>query len=192
MLLFFSSCCSNFYFYTRLSLQRLVLLFPDFFESPSPPHFSSAGNRELLGEMEGIDVLLQQLSVRRPTSVAPVWLWTPLVLPSAPMFEPVCPPQVFKRHNPSTAEEQEMMENLFDALCSCLMLPANRERFLKGEGLQLMNLMLRWGTSWGEIETEPRRVGAIHTVVKMSMFKVRNSGSSVLIRTEKTLTVAII
>ncbi|KAM8862574.1 beta-catenin-like protein 1 [Spinachia spinachia] len=68
--------------------------------------------RELLGEMDGIDVLLQQLSV-------------------------------FKRHNPSTAEEQEMMENLFDALCSCLMLSANRDRFLKGEGLQLMNLMLR-------------------------------------------------
>uniref|UniRef100_A0A3B4UNQ7 Beta-catenin-like protein 1 n=1 Tax=Seriola dumerili TaxID=41447 RepID=A0A3B4UNQ7_SERDU len=68
--------------------------------------------RELLGEMDGIDVLLQQLSV-------------------------------FKRHNPSTAEEQEMMENLFDALCSCLMLASNRDRFLRGEGLQLMNLMLR-------------------------------------------------
>ncbi|XP_031724612.1 beta-catenin-like protein 1 [Anarrhichthys ocellatus] len=68
--------------------------------------------RELLGEMDGIDVLLQQLSV-------------------------------FKRHNPSTAEEQEMMENLFDSLSSCLMLPANRDRFLRGEGLQLMNLMLR-------------------------------------------------
>ncbi|KAK9515700.1 hypothetical protein VZT92_026326 [Zoarces viviparus] len=68
--------------------------------------------RELLGEMDGIDVLLQQLSV-------------------------------FKRHNPSTAEEQEMMENLFDSLCSCLMLPTNRDRFLRGEGLQLMNLMLR-------------------------------------------------
>ncbi|XP_061745269.1 beta-catenin-like protein 1 isoform X1 [Nerophis ophidion] len=68
--------------------------------------------RELLGELDGIDVLLQQLSV-------------------------------FKRHNPSTAEEQEMMENLFDGLCSCLMLATNRDRFLKGEGLQLMNLMLR-------------------------------------------------
>lgn len=52
--------------------------------------------------------------------------------------------QVFKRHNPSTAEEQEMMENLFDSLCSCLMLSSNRDRFLKGEGLQLMNLMLRY------------------------------------------------
>uniref|UniRef100_A0A6I8Q8U2 Beta-catenin-like protein 1 n=1 Tax=Xenopus tropicalis TaxID=8364 RepID=A0A6I8Q8U2_XENTR len=68
--------------------------------------------RELLGELDGIDVLLQQLSV-------------------------------FKRHDPGTAEEQEMMENLFDALCSCLMLSSNRDRFLKGEGLQLMNLMLR-------------------------------------------------
>ncbi|XP_053573870.1 beta-catenin-like protein 1 isoform X1 [Bombina bombina] len=68
--------------------------------------------RELLGELDGIDVLLQQLSV-------------------------------FKRHDPGTAEEQEMMENLFDSLCSCLMLSSNRERFLKGEGLQLMNLMLR-------------------------------------------------
>ncbi|MBN3279768.1 CTBL1 protein, partial [Polyodon spathula] len=51
--------------------------------------------------------------------------------------------QVFKRPNPSTVEEQEMMENLFVSLCSCLMLASNRERFLKGEGLQLMNLMLR-------------------------------------------------
>uniref|UniRef100_A0A8C7TM60 Beta-catenin-like protein 1 n=1 Tax=Oncorhynchus mykiss TaxID=8022 RepID=A0A8C7TM60_ONCMY len=68
--------------------------------------------RELLGELDGIDVLLQQLSV-------------------------------FKRHNPATAEEQEMMENLFDAMCSCLMLASNRDRFLRGEGLQLMNLMLR-------------------------------------------------
>ncbi|XP_051887191.1 beta-catenin-like protein 1 [Pristis pectinata] len=69
-------------------------------------------NRELLGDQEGIDVLLQQLSL-------------------------------FKRHNPSTNEELEMMENLFDSLCSCLMLSSNRDRFLKGEGLQLMNLMLR-------------------------------------------------
>nr|XP_032830646.1 beta-catenin-like protein 1 [Petromyzon marinus] len=69
-------------------------------------------NRELLGEMEGIDVLLQQLSV-------------------------------FKRHDPASGEEGEMMENLFDCLCSCLMLASNRERFLRGEGLQLMNLMLR-------------------------------------------------
>lgn len=35
------------------------------------------------------------------------------------------------------------MENLFDILCSSLMETVNRERFLRGEGLQLMNLMLR-------------------------------------------------
>ncbi|GIX88478.1 beta-catenin-like protein 1 [Caerostris extrusa] len=69
-------------------------------------------NRQALGSMEGIDVLLQQLAY-------------------------------FKRNDPSTTEEHEMMENLFDCLCSSLMFAANRERFLKGEGLQLMNLMLR-------------------------------------------------
>ncbi|XP_071512891.1 beta-catenin-like protein 1 isoform X1 [Panulirus ornatus] len=69
-------------------------------------------NRLLLGEMDGIDVLLQQLAV-------------------------------YKRHDPSAIEEVEMMENLFDTLCSCLMLVANRDLFLRGEGLQLMNLMLR-------------------------------------------------
>ncbi|XP_037796261.1 beta-catenin-like protein 1 [Penaeus monodon] len=69
-------------------------------------------NRRLLGEMDGIDVLLQQLAV-------------------------------YKRHDPSTNEEQEMMENLFDTLCSCLMFTPNRDLFLRGEGLQLMNLMLR-------------------------------------------------
>ncbi|XP_035215584.1 beta-catenin-like protein 1 [Stegodyphus dumicola] len=69
-------------------------------------------NRQYLGEIEGIDVLLQQLAY-------------------------------FKRHDPSNSEEHEMMENLFDCLCSSLMYAANREKFLKGEGLQLMNLMLR-------------------------------------------------
>lgn len=69
-------------------------------------------NRKLLGELDGIDVLLQQLAF-------------------------------YKRHDPSGAEEQEAMENMFDALCCALMEPFNRDRFLRGEGLQLMNLMLR-------------------------------------------------
>ncbi|CAH1269231.1 beta-catenin-like protein 1 [Branchiostoma lanceolatum] len=73
---------------------------------------NSEETREQLGELDGIDTLLQQLAT-------------------------------FKRHNPANSEELEMMENLFDCLCSALMLPANRDRFLKGEGLQLMNLMLR-------------------------------------------------
>ncbi|KAK9890502.1 hypothetical protein WA026_010581 [Henosepilachna vigintioctopunctata] len=69
-------------------------------------------NRILLGELDGIDALLQQLAF-------------------------------YKRHDPATAEEHELMENLFDCLCSALMVVPNRDRFLKGEGLQLMNLMLR-------------------------------------------------
>ena len=36
-----------------------------------------------------------------------------------------------------------MMENLFDCVCSSLAYAPNRDKFLKGEGLQLMNLMLR-------------------------------------------------
>ncbi|XP_065338159.1 beta-catenin-like protein 1 [Cloeon dipterum] len=69
-------------------------------------------NRQLLGDLEGIDILLQQLAY-------------------------------YKRHDPTSAEELEMMENLFNCLCSSLVLPSNRDKFLKGEGLQLMNLMLR-------------------------------------------------
>ncbi|KAL4715237.1 hypothetical protein ACJJTC_007819 [Scirpophaga incertulas] len=69
-------------------------------------------NRKLLGELDGIDVLLQQLAF-------------------------------YKRHDPGSAEEQEAMENMFDALCCALLHAANRDRFLRGEGLQLMNLMLR-------------------------------------------------
>lgn len=41
-------------------------------------------------------------------------------------------------------DEREHMENLFDCLCAALMFTANRQRFLDGEGLQLMNLMLRF------------------------------------------------
>lgn len=69
-------------------------------------------NRLMLGEVDGIDTLLQQLAF-------------------------------YKRHDPATAEEHEYMENLFNCLCSSLMVVPNRDRFLKGEGLQLMNLMLR-------------------------------------------------
>ncbi|KXJ82411.1 hypothetical protein RP20_CCG013933 [Aedes albopictus] len=69
-------------------------------------------NRILLGNLDGIDVLLQQLAA-------------------------------YKRHDPSSTEEQEFMENLFNSLCSALMASENRDKFLKGEGLQLMNLMLR-------------------------------------------------
>lgn len=50
---------------------------------------------------------------------------------------------VYKAHNPNNQEEIEYMENLFNCLCSCLLYSPNKELFLKGEGLQLMVLMLR-------------------------------------------------
>nr|XP_018911924.1 PREDICTED: beta-catenin-like protein 1 isoform X1 [Bemisia tabaci] len=73
---------------------------------------SSKENQDMFGELDGIDVILQQLAF-------------------------------YKRHDPASSEETEMMENLFNCLCSSLMNAENRERFLRGEGLQLMNLMLR-------------------------------------------------
>lgn len=69
-------------------------------------------NRQLLGELSGIDTLLQCLSL-------------------------------YKRYDPTTSDELEFMENLFNCLCSSLMYNANKDLFLKGEGLQLMILMLR-------------------------------------------------
>ncbi|GFR75921.1 beta-catenin-like protein 1 [Elysia marginata] len=69
-------------------------------------------NRQLLGELEGIDDLLQLLAL-------------------------------FKKQDPSSKDEMELMENLFNSMCSALAFPPNKSRFLRGEGLQLMNLMLR-------------------------------------------------
>ena len=48
------------------------------------------------------------------------------------------------RHQSHFLSQVELMENLFDCLCSLMLEVTNRERFLKGEGLQLMNLMLRY------------------------------------------------
>ena len=70
-------------------------------------------NRILLGKIDGIDILLQQLAV-------------------------------YKKHDPVEGEEEtEYMENIFNGLCSSLLAKENRANFLKGEGCQLMNLMLR-------------------------------------------------
>ena len=73
---------------------------------------NNEANQRSLGEIDGIDILLQSLAY-------------------------------YKRRDPSGVDEIEMMENLFDCLCSCLMFTPNRERLLKGEGLQLMILMLK-------------------------------------------------
>ncbi|PAA77058.1 hypothetical protein BOX15_Mlig001294g5, partial [Macrostomum lignano] len=73
---------------------------------------SSEPNRLLLGELKGVDILLNQLAH-------------------------------YKRQDPADSEERELMENLFNCLCSALLAKANKDRFLRGEGLQLMNLILR-------------------------------------------------
>ncbi|VDD95329.1 unnamed protein product [Enterobius vermicularis] len=49
----------------------------------------------------------------------------------------------YKRRDPGSLDEREHMENLFDAVCAALMYAPNRQKFIEGEGLQLMNLMLR-------------------------------------------------
>ena len=54
------------------------------------------------------------------------------------------------------------MENLFDCLCSLLLEAENRTRFLKGEGLPLMNLMLR--------EKKKSRSGALKVKFEMMIY----------------------
>ncbi|CAD5110989.1 DgyrCDS340 [Dimorphilus gyrociliatus] len=68
--------------------------------------------QKMLGEADGIDILLQQLAT-------------------------------YKRNEPSSNEEIEYMENIFNCVCSILSLNENRVRFVKGEGIQLMILMLK-------------------------------------------------
>ena len=50
----------------------------------------------------------------------------------------------FKRKDPKDVDEQEMMENAFDALCSLLSnSPDAKEAFVQAEGVELMILMLK-------------------------------------------------
>ncbi|SJX61351.1 uncharacterized protein SRS1_10343 [Sporisorium reilianum f. sp. reilianum] len=49
----------------------------------------------------------------------------------------------YRRTPPRGAEEQEFAENIVDALCSSLSDAANKQRFLAGEGVELMALLLK-------------------------------------------------
>lgn len=49
----------------------------------------------------------------------------------------------YRNRDAETAEEEELVENLFDVLCSCLMLPANKRAFVEAEGVELMLLVLK-------------------------------------------------
>ena len=72
----------------------------------------SEENRKIVGEADGVDILLKQLAN-------------------------------FKKKDPKDKDEVELMENLFNSLCQILQFTPNRKRFLDGEGLHLMNLMVK-------------------------------------------------
>lgn len=74
---------------------------------------NSEANRKILGDLKGVDTLLQQLSF-------------------------------YKRRDPGSGDEHEFLENILDCLCSCLLCcPSNRELFYLGEGIELLNLILK-------------------------------------------------
>eukprot|EP01094_Clydonella_sp_ATCC50884_P021904 TRINITY_DN4920_c0_g1_i1.p1 TRINITY_DN4920_c0_g1~~TRINITY_DN4920_c0_g1_i1.p1 ORF type:complete len:353 (+),score=116.89 TRINITY_DN4920_c0_g1_i1:65-1123(+) len=51
--------------------------------------------------------------------------------------------QCYRKRDPASSDEEEMVENLFTTLCSLLMLPSNRVRFHAVEGVQLMTLLVK-------------------------------------------------
>eukprot|EP00054_Salpingoeca_dolichothecata_P021807 m.140791 g.140791 ORF g.140791 m.140791 type:complete len:582 (-) comp24123_c0_seq4:13-1758(-) len=50
---------------------------------------------------------------------------------------------LYKKSDPPSGEEIEMMENLFDILSSILQVPENRQRFVDAEGPHLMIMMIK-------------------------------------------------
>jgi beta-catenin-like protein 1 len=49
---------------------------------------------------------------------------------------------VYRKRTPSSSEEEECAENLFDSCCTALMLPYNQRRFENIEGFELMTKMI--------------------------------------------------
>jgi beta-catenin-like protein 1 len=49
----------------------------------------------------------------------------------------------YKSRDPKTNEEEEMLENLFDCLCSLVMPMENKDRFVKAEGVELMIIIMK-------------------------------------------------
>lgn len=73
---------------------------------------NSVANQRRLGQMNGVDVVLQSVAM-------------------------------YKSRDPKTADEEEMVENLFDCLCCLLMPLENKERFVKAEGVELMIIIMK-------------------------------------------------
>lgn len=87
-------------------------------------------NRLALAKYDGVDTMLTVLSVRLF-----YWLIT-TVLNKMRL-------QHFRRRNPVNADENEFMDNIFDALCSALNEPEIKKLFLVAEGVDLMVLMMK-------------------------------------------------
>jgi beta-catenin-like protein 1 len=51
--------------------------------------------------------------------------------------------QVYRRKDAASEDESEMVENYFNALCSLLNEPENKQRFLESEGIELMVIMMK-------------------------------------------------
>ncbi|GLU10598.1 hypothetical protein SLE2022_273910 [Rubroshorea leprosula] len=73
---------------------------------------NSTANQKRLGQMNGVDVVLQAVAM-------------------------------YKSKDPKSADEEEMLENLFDCLCCLLMPLENKERFVKAEGVELMIIIMK-------------------------------------------------
>lgn len=73
---------------------------------------SSVANQKRLGQLNGVDTLLQAVAF-------------------------------YKSRDPKTAEEEEMLENLFNSLCSVVMPMENKDRFVKAEGVELMIIIMK-------------------------------------------------
>lgn len=73
---------------------------------------NSAANQKRLGQMNGVDGVLQAVAM-------------------------------YKSRDPKSADEEEMLENLFDCLCCLLMPLENKERFIKSEGVELMIIIMK-------------------------------------------------
>lgn len=73
---------------------------------------SSEANQKRLGQLNGVDTLLQAVAF-------------------------------YKSRDPKTTEEEEMLENLFNSLCSVVMPMENKDRFVKAEGVELMIIIMK-------------------------------------------------
>lgn len=52
--------------------------------------------------------------------------------------------KAYKKNDPKIIEEEEIVENLFDALCASCQIVENQEMFLKSQGIELMLIMIKY------------------------------------------------